>query len=177
MSVPKKPALAKAFMSILSSRWDEFWPELAEELKPRFGEIDFETEIFPFTQTKYYDKELGSPIYRKILTFSDLIGQDDLAGLKVFTNELENSHAVGENRMFNLDPGMVTLERLVLATGKNFIHRIYLSQGIWADLTLIFHKGDWMTLPWTFPDYAQDSMKDILTGIRARYKDQAFGGH
>lgn len=174
MSIPKKPARAKAFMSILSARWDEFWPGLKDELRPRFGEVDFETEPIPFTQTKYYDRELGTPIYRKILTFLEPIDQDSLAGLKLFTNGLENKYASGESRLFNLDPGMVTLERLVLATGKNFIHRIYLGEGIWADLTLIFHKGGWMTLPWTFPDYAEDSMKEVLSGIRNRYKEQCF---
>ena len=63
-------------------------------------------------------------------------------------------------------------ERLVLATGKNFSHRIYLGQGIWADLTLMFHKGDWFDLPWTFPDYATPEIKAHLTRIRDMYKDQ-----
>ena len=71
----------------------------------------------------------------------------------------------------NLDPGLITLERLVLASGKNFTHRVYLGQGIWADLTMIYNKKTgWVVLPWTFPDYATEDMKRRLTELRALYK-------
>ncbi|MFW6216734.1 MAG: DUF4416 family protein, partial [Desulfohalobiaceae bacterium] len=76
------------------------------------------------------------------------------------------------NRLFNLDPGYLTLEQLVLATGKNFTHRIYLDQGVFADLTLVYSKAGWQTLPWTYPDYAGRLLQDILNQLRQRYKQK-----
>lgn len=170
MSIPAIPKPAKAFLSVLGARWEEFWPDLRPRLEDVLGPIDYESEPIPFTQTSYYDAELGTPILRRILTFAPPLDMDRLAEIKHATNALEREWANGDRRRFNLDPGYVTQERLVLATGKNFSHRIYLGRGIWADLTLIFHKGDWFDLPWTFPDYATPEIKAHLSRIRDRYK-------
>lgn len=170
MSTPAIPQPAKTFLSVLSARWDEFWPDLRPRLETLLGPIDYESELIPFTQTSYYDAELGAPIFRRILSFAPPLAMDRLAEVKLATNALELEWTVAERRLFNLDPGYITQERLVLATGKNFSHRVYVGQGIWADLTLIFHKGDWCDLPWTFPDYATPEIKAHLSRIRDRYK-------
>lgn len=170
MSIPAIPNPAKSFLSVLGARWEEFWPDLRPRLEDILGPIDYESEPIPFTQTSYYDAELGTPIFRRILTFATPLEMDRLAGIKLATNALEREWAKENHRRFNLDPGYITQERLVLATGKNFSHRIYLGQGIWADLTLIFHKGSWFDLPWTFPDYATPEIKTHLSHIRDRYK-------
>lgn len=171
MSTPAIPAAAKTFLSVLSASWDSFWPELRPRLQELLGGIDYESELLPFTQTTYYDRELGAPITRRILSFAPPLAMDKLAVVKLATNNLENEWVRDGRRLFNLDPGYITQERLVLATGKNFSHRIYLTDGIWADLTLIFHKGDWFDLPWTFPDYATSEIKEHLTRIRDMYKN------
>ena len=173
MSTPCTPAPVKMMLSILSARWEQFWPELTSRLEARFSPIDYISEPVPFTQTHYYDAELGTPITRRILGFERLIPMDELIPIKLWTNRLEIQEMQGdEHRMFNLDPGYITQERLVLATGKNFAHRIYLGQGIFADLTLIFHRGQWTDLPWTFPDYATPEIKAHLTRLRTLYKTQ-----
>ena len=69
----------------------------------------------------------------------------------------------------NLDPGYLLYERFVLATGKNFSHRIYIGRGIYADLTLVYQKGAYRSLPWTYPDYAADTMRAFLTTVREHY--------
>lgn len=120
--------------------------------------------------TGYYDGELGTPITRRILSFGRPLAMDALAEVKLATNALERQWERDGRRLFNLDPGYINQERLVLATGKNFTHRVYLSRGIWADLTLIFQKGDWFDLPWTFPDYAEPEMKGHLTRLREMYR-------
>jgi hypothetical protein len=170
MSIPSTPLPARSFLSVLGVHWEEFWDDLRPRLEALLGEIDYESDLIPFTQTSYYDQEMGRPITRRILSFSLPLTMDDLPRIKVATNALENEYARDGRRRFNLDPGYITQERLVLATGKNFSHRIYLEQGIWADLTLIFHKGDWFDLPWTFPDYAGAEIKAHLTRIREMYK-------
>ncbi len=173
MSIPQTPTPAKYILSILSASWETFWPDLRTELENRLGPVDSCTEPIAFTQTTYYNEELGSPIFRRLLSFSNLRKMEELAEIKIFTNAIENRLARNGKRTLNLDPGYLTLERLVLATGKNFTHRIYLGRQIWADLTLIFQNGKWQSLPWTFPDYATLEMQTLLGDIRQMYHAQA----
>jgi hypothetical protein len=178
MSTPAIPLPAKPVLSILSAKWDRFWPELRNILEKHLSPMDYVSEEIPFTQTTYYDKELGSPITRRLVSFEQLMPMDKLPELKLWTNTLEKDEATTKNnRLFNLDPGYLNQERLVLATGKNFTHRIYLCSGIWADLTLIYQRGQWVDLPWTFPDYATAEIKDHLTRIRNIYSLQARAYH
>lgn len=167
MSIPHEPAPAKAVLSILSSQWDSFWPGLLPRLEAILGPADLHSDPIPFTQTTYYDAELGTPIFRRILSFAPPLPMDRLAAVKLATNAVEQEYAQGNRRRFNLDPGYLTRERLVLATGKNFTHRIYLGQGIFADLTLIYRKGHFEPLPWTFPDYRTEAIQEVLAHIRS----------
>jgi hypothetical protein len=178
VSTPAIPLPAKPVLSILSARWDRFWPELRKTLENRLSPMDYVSEEIPFTQTTYYDKELGTPITRRLISFERLMPLDDLPEIKLWTNSLEeNGTTTTGNRLFNLDPGYLNQERLVLATGKNFTHRIYLRSGIWADLTLIYQRGQWVDLPWTFPDYATAEIKDHLTRLRTLYTLQVRSHH
>lgn len=171
MSTPRIPDPALLFLSVLSARMEELWPELEVLLAAEFGPFCYLSEPFAFDRTAYYDSELGTPISRRVMGFEHLLPQDRLAAVKLQTNAWEQSLARPDGtRLCNLDPGLVTLERLVLATGKNFTHRIYLGQGIWADLTLIFQGGDWQAHPWTFPDYAASPMREHLHELRKIYK-------
>ncbi len=171
MSTPKVPSPAFLYLSILAARWERFWPGLLDELQERFGPPAYASELLRFDYTTYYDAELGTPISRRILAFERLAPHDSLVDTKLLTNELELRLAREDGRrLCNLDPGLLTLERLVLATGKNYTHRIYLTKGIWADLTLIHQHGQWKTLPWTFPDYADPEMQEHLTRMREIYK-------
>lgn len=140
------------------------------------GPVDLVSESIPFVETHYYDQELGVPISRRILSFASLVDPASLVEIKLFTNGLEQEYLEDGHRIFNLDPGLLSLERLVLATGKNYTHRIYLRNGIWADLTLIFQDRGWQTLPWTYPDYAGTRVQQFLTWMRERYKEQLSTG-
>lgn len=171
MSVPQTPPPAKLVCSVLSADLAGRYGETLAGLEALFGPADFMSEELPFPFTSYYDRELGTPIARRFLAFARLVPQDGLVAAKLATNALETrlSGPDGRRRV-NCDPGLLTQERLVLATGKNFGHRIYLGQGLFADLTLVFRGGSWQTLPWTFPDYASPPMRDVLTTIRDRYR-------
>lgn len=171
MSAPRLPLPGRAFLSVLGARWEAFWPALRVELEGLLGPADYESAPIPFSHTAYYDAELGTPVLRRILSFARPLPLDGLPEIKLATNGLEDRWRGKDGRLFNLDPGYVTQERLVLATGKNFTHRVYLARGIWADLTLIYQGGDWLDLPWTFPDYAAPEMKKHLTRIREMYRD------
>ena len=168
MSTPKTPDPGLLVISVLSADWG-FWPEVSAELEAKFGPFEA-SEEFVFDQTDYYDEELGTPITRRLLAFETLRPLGELADVKLWTNSVELKYARDGRRHFNLDPGFLTMQSLVLATGKNYSHRIYLKDGIWADLTLMWQKKGWMDFPWTFPDYAGQPMKTRLTKLRLSYR-------
>ncbi len=168
MSQPQPPAPARLLLSVITPR-KALMPELATHLTARFGPVDLSSRWFDFDYTAYYHPEMGAPLYRRMLGFRDLIDQEQLAPIKLATNLLERDYSLGVNRQINLDPGYLLRERFVLATGKNFTHRIYLQQGIYADLTLIYQKGRFQCLPWTYPDYAAPEMLEFLEEARRGY--------
>ena len=168
MSLPRPPAPAKLVIGILLKERAVF-AELARRLCTRFGPPDLISPWIPFGYTSYYEKEMGAPLVRRVLAFSGLIVQDGLAEIKLTTNALEEEYRAAEGRRVNIDPGYLLLERFVLATGKNFSHRIYIGAGIYADLTLLFRRGGFQPLPWTYPDYADRPLSDFLLRVRRRY--------
>jgi hypothetical protein len=92
-----------------------------------------------------------------------------LADGKIFTNAVEQRFSVGGRRLVNIDPGYVARERLVLATGKNYAHRLYLGQGIYGDLTLLAGTGGFQALPWSYPDFAAGPLPELLAVVRRKY--------
>jgi len=169
MSVPKLPPPAKLFVGLLFSD-QEKCREAIEKLCHRFGSLDLATRPRLFTESNYYEKEMGSPIYRMFLSFQNLVDPQELPEIKLFTNELELSLARDGHRVVNIDPGLLSEERLVLATGKNYTHRIYLRDGIYADLTLIYRRGAYQPLEWTYPDYRDPFLLHLLGVLRRKMR-------
>lgn len=168
MSSPRKPRKAKLIVGLFMKEKEMLKP-FTLALQDMFGPVDMVSPWLAFDFTSYYEKEMGSPLVRRVLTFQKLVGQDRLVHIKHFTNELETQYLENGNRMINADPGILSHERFVLATGKNFTHRIYLKEGIFADLTLIFTKGRFQVLPWTYPDYRDSKMLGFLEKVRKKY--------
>ncbi|SNR79742.1 protein of unknown function [Humidesulfovibrio mexicanus] len=181
MSVLREPRPGKALVSLLAEAawWDGGgWPSLHAELAERFGPVDYRSGLMPFDHTDYYGDELGRPLLRRLLGFVRLAPLDGLKAMKLAAVAMEQARLRADGtRTVNVDPGILTLERLVLASGKNFTHRVYQGGGVWADLTLIYNKREgWVTLPWTFPDYATEDMKRRLTALRTLYKTAVEAG-
>ena len=168
MSQPQPPAPAKLFIGLIVHAKDRA-SAVTEALTDAFGPVDLISPWLPFNFTDYYKTEMGSPLYRRIFAFIPLIDQAALVDIKLATNELEKRWSKNEKRQINLDPGFVLAERLVLATGKNFAHRIYLDKGIYADLTLVFRKDRFRVLPWTYPGYRQPGMQAFFINVRSKY--------
>jgi hypothetical protein len=169
MSIPKIPDPAKLVVGCImndKASIDRVFPLL----EAAFGPIDLISRWLDFAYTDYYYKEMGSPLFRKVFVFKHLIGQDELAVIKETTNELEKKFAVSGNRSVNLDPGYLVSSRFILATGKEYAHRIYIGRNIYADLTLMYSKKHgFKTLEWTYPDYAAPSMISFLSKVRDKY--------
>jgi len=137
-----------------------------------FGPVDWRSPLLPFDRTRYYGKEMGWPLRRRFLSFRNLISPDEIVEIKLKTNNLEVEYGEGDRRTVNIDPGYVALERMVLATGKNYTHRIYLTKGIYADLTLVFRRGTFTPLEWTYKDYADPRVVEYFNLVRETYKQQ-----
>ncbi|MCU0614599.1 MAG: DUF4416 family protein [Desulfobacterales bacterium] len=168
MSVPREPKKAKLVVGFFMKDKKLLKP-FAEKLYHALGPVDMVSPWIPFDFTSYYEMEMGAPLFRRILTFEKLIPQDQLVQIKLYTNELEMQYLEDGKRCINADPGILSHERFVLATGKNFTHRIYLKNGIFADLTLIFTQGRFQELPWTYPDYKDKNILSFLEKVRSKY--------
>ena len=172
----KIPEKVKLIIGILISKglYNSLFDEIVSVLGERFGEIDYKSELIDFNFTNYYSDEMGKDVFRIFISFKKLIDKDDLSEIKLFSNKLEENYfgKEGLKRPVNLDPGYIELSKLVLASTKNFYHRIYLKDGIYGEVTLFYSNKKWNNLPWTFPDYRTDKYKNILIEIRKIYKKQ-----
>uniref|UniRef100_A0A7C2E2C8 DUF4416 family protein n=1 Tax=Ammonifex degensii TaxID=42838 RepID=A0A7C2E2C8_9THEO len=166
MPEPVKPVVG------VFTREETLFAGAVEALAARLGEPDYISPLLNFDQTAYYTREMGPGLRRRIYAFPRLIDPGDLASLKRWTNQLEDTWRVGGKRQVNIDPGYLSLAKLVLATTKDNVHRIYLGDGIYAEVTLFFRKGRFHPWPWTYPDYASEEYRAIFEHIRELYRKQ-----
>lgn len=146
-------------------------------LAEQYGRVDLRSSDWPFEHTDYYRDELGEHILRRFVCFENLILPDQIAPIKSATNDMERRVCdelglPGDRRPVNLDPGYMSLSKLVLATTKDYAHRIYLGGGIYAEVTLHYESGGWRAWPWTYRDYAADTYHAFFGQMRERLKDQ-----
>lgn len=168
MSIPQSPKPAKLVIGLFMKEKSLIVP-VTTELVEKIGPIDMVSSWLPFNYTSYYEPEMGSPLFRRVLAFKSLVKQSALPEIKIITNKIEKKYSKNNKRLVNIDPGYMLHERFVLATGKNYTHRIYIGMGIFADLTLIYQKGSFRKLPWTYPDYAEKNMLTYLGMVRNKY--------
>lgn len=173
MGVASAYTLEKLFTGILFHHQDCKERALSR-LQEKFGEIDYITEARDFsTFSPYYDKEMGGQVFRVFASFKNLISPDRLAEIKTWTNNLEENWALSPaQRTVNLDPGLISSGRIALATTKNAGHRIALASGIYAEITLFYAKKNYYPLPWTYPDFQDDFVKQALLNMRRIYMQQ-----
>lgn len=141
-------------------------------LEKRFGKVDFESQALPFVHTNYYERELGTNLKRKFVSFRKLISPSNLPKIKIFTNKIEYKLSKRSNRQINIDPGYLELSKLVLASTKDYKHRIYLGKGIFAEITLLYQDNSFRPWEWTYPDYKTHGYIQIFNKIRQIYYNQ-----
>ena len=147
--------------------------ELLETLSEKLGNIAMQSEVIPFTHTQYYNKEMGGNLSRQWFVFNKLVKPDTLADLKHYSNEIEKKYQ-GEDggRTVNIDPGFIAMSNLILASTKNYAHRIYLGKGIYAEVTLIFKNHRFLPLQWTYPDYKEKMALEFFLQAREILKEK-----
>lgn len=171
MSELIEPVKANLTISVMF-RDDALLAEIKAVLEKRYGEIDAVSEVYDFSSiSPYYDPEMGSDIKKIVFSFKEPVARDLLKEVKLFCAELEKEHSSDGNRLINLDPGLVTLENFILATGKNYSHRIYLGSGVFAEVTLMFGKKNAVKeLPWSYRDYLYEPARSFLLEVRELYR-------
>lgn len=175
VKIPAKPKLIAALMTGETGLLEK----AKEVLRGEYGDIDVESQVYPFDYTDYYREEMGDGLLKQFVSFERLIAMDSLPQIKRFTNRLEEEFGRKEGdriyRRINVDPGYVSGAKLVLATTKDYDHRIYLGQGIFAEVTLRYRKGGFEHLEWTYPDYRTELAKEFFKLVRERYLQQLRG--
>lgn len=131
-------------------------------LQARFGEVLMESAELTWNYTSYYRDELGEGIIRRFAFFKDPIYQGDIADIKQFTIGVEKELAVSGKRTVNIDPGYMTSAKIVLATTKDYSHRIYLKDNIFAEVTLMYVKGFYEGHRFTYPDFLTTNYQNIF---------------
>jgi hypothetical protein len=148
----------------------------AEHLEDLFGPVGLFSQTYEFRHTSYYEATMGPQLSKRFLAFQNLVAADCLATLKLQTNRLEKELAGSgrfpEPRPLNLDPGLLSLGKFLLATTKDQAHRIYLSDGIFAEVTLRYDTGAFEPWPWTYADYREPFVRSFLKEARGFYRQR-----
>src|SRR5436190_239676 len=158
------------------SRHDDALAWSRERLTSLYGSIAIGSLPYDFHHTTYYAATMGAGLRKQFLGFERLISPDMLAGIKLQTNALEDEMArsgrFAEPRPLNLDPGLLTLGKFMLASTKDQAHRIYLRDGVFAEVTLFFRAGQFEPWPWTYADYREPAVRASLAEFREYYRRQ-----
>jgi len=144
-----------------------------KELEYLISFVDKRSEIYEFSEfTSYYEGEMGSNLKKCFIALLDLIAPEELTSIKVKTNALEEKYDFDNKRQVNIDPGYITQAKLILATTKNYSHRIYIGEGIFADVHMHFSNKSYQPQSWTYPDYKDGNNVDFFNSVRKRYLEQ-----
>ncbi len=146
--------------------------EVIVELESILGKEEERSPVYPFIHTTFYEEEMGKELQKVFISFQELQLPDQLVIWKIKTNRLEEKWVKQNRRKVNIDPGYLTSAKLVMASAKDFAHRIFLGKGIYGDLQLQFRHGQWHPHPWTFPDYQTELAFAFFEKVRNRFVEQ-----
>jgi len=168
MGQPKLAVDVKLFTAVTFNN-KEVFEKIKSILGEKFGNIDTLSAIYDFSYTQYYAREMGVDLKKQFLGFEKLIRPESLPDIKLMTNEIEGQFSQENRRQVNVDPGYLTAAKVVLATTKNFDHRIYLGNGIYGDVHLRYRGNKFIMNEWTYPDYRDMIVIDFFARLRKRY--------
>ena len=167
MGDERVPGPALLMMGVLASS-EYVATEVQSRVENIFGPLSRKTESVPFERfTRYYEREMGPGLLKSYWVLEEPVVMGALVEAKLATNRIERETGMDGKRTVNLDPGLLTPESLVLATTKPYSHRLYISKGIYCELTFMFRKDGGVDLmPWTYPDYRDSATIEFFTRVR-----------
>jgi hypothetical protein len=172
MAEPKPFPPVKPLCGLIASS-DEAFRAAEEGMVGLLGPVEARSPRFVFDATDYYARDMGPGLARVFLSFRRLMRPERLAGLKLAANALEAS--IGRSlgpaavRAVNIEPGYLTKAALIMATTKDFSHRVPLADGIYGHLELLFSRSGVRLLDWTYPDFRQSGYQAFLLDVRRSY--------
>lgn len=161
----------KLFIGLLSQH-EEHFRQVRDRLIEKFGPIDLASDIMDFDQTDYYEKEFGKGLKRMFYSFAQTRPIENIHKVKVITCEIERGMSVNKKRTVNIDPGYITMAKLVLLTTKDYSHRIYIGNGIFAEVTLTYKNNEFAPWECTYPDYKRKDYLKYFRRVRGVYAGQ-----
>jgi len=168
MGLVREPAPVKLLFGLLGR--PEGLAEGRALITAEFGELELTSELFSFQHTDYYRKEMGSGLSRQFVVLAGASDPGVLPEIKNATNEFEMSLSSDGARRVNIDPGYLNESRLVLATTKDYSHRLYLGQGIYGEITLSYRGGRFRPAEYTYPDYCSGEYLDFFEQVRQGFR-------
>ena len=171
MAKPESVDPVKLFVAVLWATPGAMASAL-ESLCSHWGEIDFAGADHPFDVTDYYEPEMGAGLCRRLVSFLRLVPPDSLCQAKCVCNDIEDRLAGEKGRRVNLDIGYLDHNKIVLASFKSAGQKIYLREGVWADLVARYRNGSYRPFEWTFPDFRDGRYDEELIVIRKTYLRQ-----
>lgn len=170
MGAIRSPLSVKLLLGMLSPEPDLF-SECAALFTKAYGPTDLESDVMPWKTSDYYLDELGNNIFRKFFFFRDLHDPACLPSIKKFSNAVEDRFSTGSGpskRRINIDPGYVTEAKVVLASTKDFAHRVYLGEGIYGEVTLRYGSRDrsFVPLDHTYFDFRERKYRELFNQAR-----------
>jgi hypothetical protein len=171
MALPKEFSPVKLICGVIYKE-EALYAKVRDVLAGEWGRVDLESPAFPFDLTDYYEAEMGPGLVRRFMSFERLVPPESLPDLKRRTIEHEEAlrrEAGAAGRPANIDPGYLTASALIMATAKEFSHRVPLGRGIYAHLELLFTKTGTRALDWTYPDIRREACAGFLREVRAAY--------
>ena len=166
----KESSPAKFFFAV-AGREERYLPEVEKLLADCCGILDFRSTLYRFSEfSTYYDAETGGPVWKYLVCSRELLPPEDLVRIKQKVEEIQSEFLTERSgclcRDVNIDPGYINGWQVVLASVKNFAQRIYLGGGVYAETTLLFQKGRFQSLPWTYADYQSETVQSFLRRAR-----------
>jgi hypothetical protein len=171
MGVEKEFHQVKLFSGFIY-RDNDIYQAVKAKLAGIFSPVHLESEVFPFDFTTYYNGEMGTPLFRRFISFEELITPEQLPDIKLMTNKIEIETAVKGKRTVNLDPGYLSEANVIIATTKNYYHRVPLQKGIYAHMEYVIKGKKICPLQWTYPDFKSAGYLDFFQELRQLYKKQ-----
>ncbi|MBN1504267.1 MAG: DUF4416 family protein, partial [Candidatus Eisenbacteria bacterium] len=160
----------KLIAAVMAVR-EELIGESLSVLSPSYGSVELASPVFPFTYSSYYAAEMGKTLVKVFCSFRGVVDAGDIVARKLEAMACERQFVTEgtASRRVNIDPGYVDGTKLVLGTTKSASHRVYISSGVYGDVELVYKRGAFEPLEWTYPDYRDATAREFFCKVRSRY--------
>ncbi len=169
MARMQKPTPGKLVVSVIYSSMDAL-ADAVLALEKKYGRVQCETLEIACCDSELYKEEMGDNLLRRFLSFDKDVDRGSLVELKSVCQKIEMmfSDVVDDYnfRTVNIDPCILTPYNIVMASHNEANYHIYLKDGVFAELALIYNRGQYLRLPWTNSDFCDEEAINFFSRVR-----------